>query len=162
MTSVSSYRLKGFSVKLINRFVSVSIELNQDIYNRLLPAEVNHLSKIIIDKYTIADCISIIISNGDIFDAIKRSEGIELNMNDKLIYHRQLVTPYVREWILNKINVKVFLLKTKKTPHDRTCSICLEEITHATIAITKCKHVFHKCCLNNWKKSTCPMCRANI
>ena len=162
MTSVSSYRLKGFTAKSISRFVLYSQWYNEELYNKTVEAEVDYLSKTIIDKYTIADCISIIISNGDIFDAIKRSEGIELNMNDKLIYHKQLVTPYVKEWILNKINAKVFLLKTKKTPNDRTCCICLEEITHTTIAITKCKHVFHKCCLNKWKKSTCPMCRANI
>ena len=44
------------------------------------------------------------------------------------------------------------------------CPICYEEITKGTSTTTRCKHVFHKACLERWmeEKTTCPMCRENI
>ena len=46
------------------------------------------------------------------------------------------------------------------------CSICLEDYSDIDkkISKTKCKHIFHKKCLNNWIKenNTCPECRAKI
>ena len=44
------------------------------------------------------------------------------------------------------------------------CPICYEEVTKGTSTITRCKHVFHKTCLQRWteEKTTCPMCRENI
>jgi len=44
------------------------------------------------------------------------------------------------------------------------CPICYEEVTKGTSTITRCKHVFHKACLERWmeEKTTCPMCRENI
>lgn len=44
------------------------------------------------------------------------------------------------------------------------CPICYEEVTKGTSTTTRCKHVFHKACLERWmeEKTTCPMCRENI
>ena len=44
------------------------------------------------------------------------------------------------------------------------CPICYEEVTKGTSTTTRCKHVFHKACLQRWmeEKTTCPMCRENI
>ena len=44
------------------------------------------------------------------------------------------------------------------------CPICYEEVTKGTSTTTRCKHVFHKACLERWmeEKPTCPMCRENI
>ena len=44
------------------------------------------------------------------------------------------------------------------------CPICYEEITEKTSTTTRCKHVFHKTCLERWmeEKTNCPMCRENI
>jgi hypothetical protein len=41
------------------------------------------------------------------------------------------------------------------------CSICLESIGSTAIFVTKCKHIFHKGCINKWCKTTnsCPLCR---
>jgi hypothetical protein len=44
------------------------------------------------------------------------------------------------------------------------CPICYEKVTKGTSTITRCKHVFHRRCLQRWteENSTCPMCRENI
>jgi hypothetical protein len=44
------------------------------------------------------------------------------------------------------------------------CPICFEEVTSKTSTTTRCKHVFHKACLERWteENNTCPMCRATI
>lgn len=41
------------------------------------------------------------------------------------------------------------------------CTICLEYIIDDRIDL-KCNHSFHKKCLNQWEKETCPLCRVNI
>ena len=44
-----------------------------------------------------------------------------------------------------------------------TCAICYEQIVRPNMKImTKCKHEFHKTCLDKWfkKQRTCPMCRS--
>lgn len=55
--------------------------------------------------------------------------------------------------------VQFFFLKKKET---LTCSICLEEIGWTAMCLDKCKHVFHKECIDTWleyKKPHCPNCR---
>lgn len=45
------------------------------------------------------------------------------------------------------------------------CSICLQECLSSKLAITKCKHVFHKKCIHAWLETgndTCPLCRKVI
>ena len=44
------------------------------------------------------------------------------------------------------------------------CPICYEKITKKSSMTTRCKHVFHKTCLERWmeEKTTCPMCRDDI
>lgn len=46
---------------------------------------------------------------------------------------------------------------------DGTCSICLEEfgIGHEFLCISKCRHVFHRCCIDAWLENdrSCPICR---
>ena len=39
------------------------------------------------------------------------------------------------------------------------CSICLEPLGTVNIIETRCNHKYHKRCLENWEKNTCPMCR---
>lgn len=45
------------------------------------------------------------------------------------------------------------------------CSICLDVVeNNELIKLINCNHVFHKYCINEWKKinNTCPLCRKNI
>jgi hypothetical protein len=45
------------------------------------------------------------------------------------------------------------------------CSICLQQIpSFAELKLPNCVHVFHKNCINRWKKdnNTCPCCRTLI
>ncbi|EOA18037.1 hypothetical protein CARUB_v10006480mg [Capsella rubella] len=43
------------------------------------------------------------------------------------------------------------------------CSICLEEFEdgHEIVSINKCRHVFHRLCIDSWLKQdqSCPNCR---
>jgi hypothetical protein len=48
---------------------------------------------------------------------------------------------------------------------DFECSICLDIIENNNfIKLINCKHIFHRSCINEWKKinNTCPLCRKNI
>lgn len=42
------------------------------------------------------------------------------------------------------------------------CSVCLASMTEASSRRLECGHVFHKACLDRWRRqsSTCPNCRA--
>jgi BRCA1-associated protein len=164
---MSLYRLKGCPAKNINRLVSLltnySQYSNEEQYNKQFEYYINDLSYKVVNKYTINECISIILyDNKNILDAIKKSNGVQLNLNDPLMFHRQLAFPYVKDWIITKVNSKISYAKLKKSNDDIVCSICLEGFTNSRIKVTKCKHIFHIDCLNKWGRSTCPMCRSNI
>ena len=50
---------------------------------------------------------------------------------------------------------------------DKSCIICFEEYDSQSkdlIYKLKCKHIFHKDCLDTWfkKNPTCPLCRTDI
>jgi hypothetical protein len=55
------------------------------------------------------------------------------------------------------------------------CSICMDAIGKLPVTVTKCKHIFHTKCLENWtinfntncrnvtsRHTNCPLCRAQI
>lgn len=46
----------------------------------------------------------------------------------------------------------------------KNCSICLENLTEQDTIETKCKHVFHKYCLEQAKeqRNTCPLCHRDL
>lgn len=52
--------------------------------------------------------------------------------------------------------------ESDKTSQD--CPICYEAIDAGCEKVLKCKHVFHKECIEKWlsTKSTCPICRKPI
>lgn len=167
---MSSYRLKECSAEKINKLVYLfdrnSKYYTDTEYNRIYQINIDHLAYGVVNKYTINDCISLITANGDFLDCIKKSIDVQLDMSDPLKFHRQLATPYVKEWITDKINLKLFLLRQKQKGVNKNdeniCSICLDCIPSSKMKITKCKHLFHRECLNKWTKNTCPMCRNNL
>lgn len=43
------------------------------------------------------------------------------------------------------------------------CSICLDDMWHTNSIFTKCGHIYHETCINDWinlKNKTCPICRS--
>ncbi|KXS18671.1 hypothetical protein M427DRAFT_42342 [Gonapodya prolifera JEL478] len=55
------------------------------------------------------------------------------------------------------------IIDSKRLDSGTPCSICLETLGGETEAL-KCRHTFHKACVEAWrkKKPTCPMCRAGM
>ncbi|KAF2284099.1 hypothetical protein GH714_018989 [Hevea brasiliensis] len=57
------------------------------------------------------------------------------------------------------------LMKLQETPPE-LCAVCLSEFAvDETVRDLKCKHVFHKDCLDKWLlqcRSTCPLCRTKL
>ncbi|CAF1355982.1 unnamed protein product, partial [Rotaria sordida] len=57
------------------------------------------------------------------------------------------------------------IIQTRRTRYNDDCIICLEKISEEEqqqLTITKCKHVYHKECLQQWIDAggdTCPFCR---
>ena len=91
-----------------------------------------------------------------------RTRGI-IDTSDKENFHRELAFYYVDEIV----NMKFDERYSKCCSGHRTsveCSICLENIDlydDDSLTLTKCNHLFHKSCLNEWKTRSvyCPLCR---
>jgi hypothetical protein len=50
---------------------------------------------------------------------------------------------------------------------DKSCAICLDDYAHGEFirVLPRCKHMFHKDCIDNWlssRTSNCPICRDQI
>lgn len=43
---------------------------------------------------------------------------------------------------------------------DNVCPICYDDYSNDTMVQTNCKHLFHRSCIEQWEKNTCPMCRS--
>lgn len=154
--------LKGCDFKYINSLVSRSIRgwneeiLNNDISNKALN---------IVSTYDIDQCMKIIMKHGDFHDAyvtLQSIEGYRPDLSDKLEFHRQVAFIYVKKIIKCKMDVKVAAYNCKsKIARGAECSICLEMIL-SDGKITRCNHTFHRACIAQWGRSTCPNCRGNL
>jgi hypothetical protein len=53
-------------------------------------------------------------------------------------------------------------LRCFQHPDGSPCSICMEQMTATSSRTLGCDHIFHKRCLERWKRTrrTCPICRA--
>lgn len=61
--------------------------------------------------------------------------------------------------------VKTTIKRSKKTPIEKTCCICIDRIDRETEArITSCRHRYHYKCIKKWSKrdNTCPQCRRHF
>lgn len=64
-----------------------------------------------------------------------------------------------------KLKLKIYRVKSNDNLLLDECSICLEKYkVNDKIMDLKCRHSFHKDCINHWLKNnnTCPQCRENI
>ena len=68
--------------------------------------------------------------------------------------HKEAI--YIRKNILYNSHIIKSLLRNKTE-----CAICLCIIKLDKLYTLKCKHIFHKSCINKWFKcaNTCPICR---
>lgn len=166
--TMTSQSLKGCPMETINRMVTrynrSAHFYNKEQYDAIIKTEINNLTFRVIHKYSIKDCEYIITSYGNMIDAMKRvrDDGIQLDLNDESIGHRQLALPYVKDWITGKINAKLLILRAKERGETIECCICLDTIITTSLMATKCKHTFHRECIKKWHSKTCPMCRANM
>jgi hypothetical protein len=161
--SSSSLMLKGCDAKFIKSLTMTSIRANE-IQNKALE---------IVSTYEIKDCIKIIVKHGDIHDLYVKLQSLssgEINVSNKLEFHRQIALIYVKQIIVAKVDAKMNSYKPRiKTSSrrridcDMTCSICLENIENDRDAhFTPCNHAFHKSCITPLRRNICPMCRGNI
>ena len=173
---MATIRIKGCKIrdieniaKTINAIVTIQQEPNVE---NLIVTKAIEYSSVVISKYDISSCKTIINvhAKGNMFEAIKKSNGY-VNMENELLFYRQLATSYIIDIIYKKIHEEVYLVPIIVEPiENRDCSICLDAIINSNrnhLTITKCNHYFHKSCINNWIRIgrgrghlCCPNCRA--
>lgn len=166
------YRIKGCNQKYINDMA------RKQFYNGIdIRRVIDEKTYDIVLNYSITECIKLILSNGNFYDAfircnnnnpIKLSNDINNDIyDDTILFHRRLAFSYIQELITIKIENRILeILKfdemIKNDNCDKTCSICLDIITNSNDDnwfISKCGHLFHKKCLSKWNRNTCPLCR---
>lgn len=107
---------------------------------------------------------------------IMNEEGIKYNLHE--INNKDAPIEFENKYYiaLNKNNDNLYCEISKKNFTENICSICLDPIYSLLlnvknsyyfendVLITKCKHRFHKYCIEQWKikNKTCPMCREII
>lgn len=94
---------------IVKRIQYYSQFYSRDYINTLINISIETKTTEVINLYDINDCINIIISNGDILDAIKKYGENELNMDNKLKFHQDLARSYVRDLIYNIITEKLHI-----------------------------------------------------
>lgn len=171
MSKLIAHRLKGCDSDFINENVDnvlCDIDITEQVKTKVIT---------ILRSYSIIDCMKIINQFGDIHDAfLKYNSNIDVNENinsdenvdisAKLLFHRNLTYSYINTIIHSKINDKVRKLRLKailKTTSTNNCSICMYDIEHKGLFVTRCGHVFHNHCIRLWGiEKSCPNCMQNI
>ena len=96
------------------------------------------------------DCINKIIIRGNIRRRYRENNRVNRNRVNE-----------------NKSYIQYIMSKDREHKKlEGTCCICLETITKNK-SLLECNHIFHKKCLEKWKKKTenefnCPLCRQKI
>ncbi|CAM9001797.1 unnamed protein product [Rhodiola kirilowii] len=66
----------------------------------------------------------------------------------------------------HKVPTTLYKLRPPFTPESSDCSVCLTKFEEGDkIRKLKCKHIFHKDCLDRWLEqefATCPLCRREV
>ena len=84
---------------------------------------------------------------------------------------RKLAKTFAKSKIAKTLKKRILMSKqakiAKELLNNPECAICLENIHQKDATLTKCNHVFHTTCLDNWlskptSRLACPKCRAKI
>ena len=84
---------------------------------------------------------------------------------------RKLAKTFAKSKIAKTLKKRILMSKqakiAKELLNNPECAICLENIHQTDATLTKCNHVFHTTCLDNWlskptSRLACPKCRAKI
>ena len=84
---------------------------------------------------------------------------------------RKLAKTFAKSKIAKTLKKKILMSKqakiAKELLNNPECAICLDIIDQKDATLTKCNHVFHTTCLDNWlskptSRLACPKCRAKI
>ena len=84
---------------------------------------------------------------------------------------RKLAKTVAKSRIAKTLKKRILMSKqakiAKELLNNPECAICLENIHQEDATLTKCNHVFHSTCLDNWlskptSRLACPKCRAKI
>ena len=84
---------------------------------------------------------------------------------------RKLAKTFAKSKIAKTLKKRILMSKqakiAKELLNNPECAICLENIHQEDATLTKCNHVFHSTCLDNWlskptSRLACPKCRAKI
>lgn len=162
-SNMASCNLKGCTAAFINNLAIRSFngeDISENIKNKAV---------IIVDSYNISECTRIIVNYGDFHDVyvqLQLNPDCHIAVSNKLMFHKQIAYIYIKEIIETKVKHKVDAIKIIRRfatgNCDSTCSICLSDIKPKDAMITSCNHIFHKDCMSQWQRNTCPMCRSNI
>ena len=74
----------------------------------------------------------------------------------------RIVEEQIKKTMLERVTMKSGDVEVEK---ESSCTVCLEAVkVGSSVYDIDCKHIFHKECLENWRKEkdTCPCCRANL
>jgi hypothetical protein len=171
MSMMIANRLKGCNSEFINEQVDnvlCDIGITEQVKTKVIE---------ILQTYSIIDCMKIIKQFGSVHDAFLRynaninvNENVNsdenANISAKILFHRNLTYSYLSSIIHSKINEKVRKQRHEailKTTTKYNCSICLYDIEHRGLFVTRCGHVFHKHCIRLWGiNKSCPDCMQHI
>jgi hypothetical protein len=156
--------LKGCNAKFINDTALASLrgkDVSLDIHNKALS---------VVNLYDIKECTKIIVKHGDFHEAfLQMTSTPEIQSAisaEKLKFHRQVAFMFIKQIIQAKFNKKIETINQSRRSrttftYDIHCPICLEEM-HNDKQFTPCNHVFHRACMTQWGKNSCPVCFTNI
>ena len=162
----STINIKNKEIEHLKNIIIIKdIEINSKNNN------INYLNDIIIFKdntyqdiyKTNLDLINQLNILKDIYN--KKQEDLNYIINDNITE-----IAYLKETRATQRNIIIELKaiietkdkKIKDLINEKTisCSICLDTIDINDKIKTRCNHIFHKNCLEKWKKNNCPNCRS--
>lgn len=161
---MATISIKGCDAKYINDLVMQKI---RGVKDEIINNNISLKTMSIVNNYDIQQCMQIILKQGvdfhDIYVKLQSMQDVEIDTSDKLKFHRHIALIYVKQLILKKYNTKLqaHICKASVAAKTAECSICLQKIT-SDAQITRCHHAFHRACMIQWGRPSCPLCRANV